>query len=60
MANDLACPSCDSPSVVYPEGSDDGPVVCGTCGTFLATLAQFRQFLNRQSAASEEQTTTGC
>jgi transcription elongation factor Elf1 len=59
MAEHLTCPNCESASVVYPDSSDDGPVICGVCGTFLATLAQYRQFLEQDAGTSGVQT-TGC
>jgi hypothetical protein len=59
MADDLACPNCESPSVVYPDSSDDGPVVCGACGTFLASLGQYRQSLQRDAGTSGVRI-TGC
>jgi ribosomal protein S27E len=59
MLNDLNCPSCDSASVVYQEISDDSPVVCGVCGTFLATRGEFRHILERQAEGSGLNT-TGC
>lgn len=59
MANELNCPSCESPSVIYPESSEDGPVVCAACGRFLATLRQYRRLLQRDAGRSGLQT-SGC
>ena len=60
MPEGLTCPNCDSPSVVYPEAAKDpAVVVCGGCGTFLATRGQFRQLLERQAVQSRL-VTTGC
>jgi hypothetical protein len=59
MANDLNCPSRESPSVVYPESSDDGAVVCAACGRFLATLGQYRRLLQRDAGRSGMRT-SGC
>jgi hypothetical protein len=46
--------------VVYHDAStDDAAVMCGGCGTFLATRGQFRHLLERQTAQSRL-VTTGC
>jgi transcription initiation factor TFIIIB Brf1 subunit/transcription initiation factor TFIIB len=59
MPKEPTCPNCQSPSVIYPEDLDDGPVVCGACGAFLATRGQFRHFLERHAARSGVHT-AGC
>jgi ribosomal protein S27E len=46
MAEEFACPNCSSQSVVYPDAAtDDEYVICRACGTNLATMSQFRQFV---------------
>ena len=46
MAEEFACPKCSSQSVVYPDvPADDEYVTCRACGTILATVSQFRQFV---------------
>jgi hypothetical protein len=45
---EFACPKCASQSVVYPAiPADDEYVTCRGCGAVLATLAQFRRFIER-------------
>jgi transcription elongation factor Elf1 len=51
MAEDFSCPSCGSPSVIYPNaGEDKGHVLCRACGEFLATRGQFRRFVEGRAA----------
>jgi ribosomal protein S27E len=46
MTEEFACPKCFSQSVVYPDlPADDEYVTCRACGTILATVSQFRQFV---------------
>jgi len=53
MAEKFACPKCSSQSVVYPDvPADDEYVTCRACGTILATLSQFRQFVERHLVPS--------
>jgi transcription elongation factor Elf1 len=60
MSKEFACPTCDCPSVVYPDtGKDDGHVTCRACGTFLATLAQFRHSVEGRLPRPGTQT-SGC
>jgi ribosomal protein S27E len=60
MTEELTCPSCDSPTVVFhTETGDHAAVRCGGCGTLLATRGQFRQLLERHAAQSRL-VTTGC
>ena len=60
MTEELTCSRCDSVTVVYHDPPRDGAaVMCGGCGVFLATRAQFRQLLERQAAQSRV-VTTGC
>jgi hypothetical protein len=60
MPKDFACPRCDSPSIVYPEmRDDDGHVVCGGCGKFLATCGQFRRLVEQRERCSAVHT-SGC
>jgi ribosomal protein S27E len=60
VSQEFACPNCDCPSVVYPDtAEDDGHVTCRACGTFLATLAQFRSSVERHVPQSETET-SGC
>jgi hypothetical protein len=49
MMDEFACPTCDSPSIVYPDSidNDDRPIRCRGCGMILGTLAQFRLALQR-------------
>jgi ribosomal protein S27AE len=54
MTEELTCPRCDSVTVIYHDGA---AVMCGECGVFLATRAQFRQLLKRQAAQSRVVTT---
>jgi ribosomal protein S27E len=60
MSDEISCPNCESPSVVYSEATKgDGPVVCGACGAFRASRGQFRHLLERHAARSGL-LTTGC
>jgi hypothetical protein len=60
MPEEFACPSCGSPSVVYPDAEEDNAcVVCRACGAFLATRGQFRQLVDGNAARSGEHT-SGC
>jgi RNase P subunit RPR2 len=67
MAEELTCPNCDSPAVVFHKAAvvfhkatnDHAAVRCGGCGTLLATRGQFRQLLERHAAQSRL-VTTGC
>jgi hypothetical protein len=60
VSEEFACPNCDCPSVVYPDtGEDDGHVTCRACGTFFATLAQFRSSVERRAPRSDTET-SGC
>jgi transcription elongation factor Elf1 len=60
MIQELTCPNCDSPTVVFHKSTKDRAVVrCGGCGTLLATRDQFRQLLERHAAQSRL-VTTGC
>ena len=53
MTEEFACPNCSSQSVVYPDDPDDDEyVVCRACGTVLATVAQFRRFVEGQLVPS--------
>ena len=53
MTEEFACPNCSSQSVVYPDDPDDDEyVVCRACGTILATVAQFRRFVEGQLVPS--------
>jgi transcription elongation factor Elf1 len=54
MTQELTCPNCDSPTVVFHKATNDRAVVrCGGCGTLLATRDQFRQLLEREEAMDE-------
>jgi transcription elongation factor Elf1 len=60
MTEELTCPNCDSPTVVFHKETNDlAAVRCGGCGTLLATRDQFRQLLERHAAQSRL-VTTGC
>jgi ribosomal protein S27E len=60
MTEELNCPNCDSPTVVFHNATNDHAAVrCGGCGTLLATRSQFRQLLERHAAQSRL-VTTGC
>jgi transcription elongation factor Elf1 len=60
MIQELTCPNCDSPTVVFHKATKDRAVVrCGGCGTLLATRDQFRKLLERHAAQSRL-VTTGC
>jgi len=60
MPEEFACPTCGSPSVIYPDAEeDDGRVECRACGTFLATHGQFRRFVATRAARSGGHT-SGC
>jgi transcription elongation factor Elf1 len=60
MTEELTCPNCDSPTVVFhKEANDRAAVRCGGCGTLLATRDQFRQLLERHATQSRL-VTTGC
>jgi hypothetical protein len=60
MAEELTCPKCDSPAVVFHKVTNDHAAVrCGGRGTLLATRGQFRQLLERHAAQSRL-VTTGC
>jgi transcription elongation factor Elf1 len=53
MKEEFGCPSCGSPSVLYCDAIDDDErVVCGTCGTFLATRVEFRKFVESRAVRS--------
>jgi ribosomal protein S27E len=55
MRKEFACPVCDSPAIVYPEGEADR-VLCGGCGAFLATRGQFRVLVAERTDVQ----TSGC
>jgi transcription elongation factor Elf1 len=58
MPDEFTCHNCNSQSVVYPEQwNEDARVVCRGCGTPLATMAQFR---NRIERHRREATISGC
>jgi hypothetical protein len=60
MTEDLCCPDCDSPAVIFPQATNERAAVrCGGCGKLLATRAQFRRLLERHAAESRL-VTTGC
>jgi transcription elongation factor Elf1 len=60
MAEEFSCPNCNSQSVIYPDASDDDErVVCRACGTILATMAQFRNWIERRRPGREAMT-SGC
>jgi transcription elongation factor Elf1 len=60
MTEELNCPNCDSPAVVFHKTTNDQAAVrCGGCGTLLATRDQFRRLLARHAAESQL-ATTGC
>jgi transcription elongation factor Elf1 len=60
MPEEFSCPSCGSPSVLYCDAADDDErVVCGTCGTFLATRIEFRKFVEGRAVRSGLHT-SGC
>jgi hypothetical protein len=41
---EVRCPACGSPAFVYPrELSDDKPVKCAACGTFVSTYGEMRR-----------------
>jgi transcription elongation factor Elf1 len=53
MIEEFSCPNCVSPSVLYcGVADDDERVVCGTCGTFLATRVEFRKFVESRAVRS--------
>jgi transcription elongation factor Elf1 len=53
MTEEFSCPNCGSPSVLYCDAAeDDEHVVCGTCGTFLATRVEFRKFVDGHATRS--------
>ena len=53
MTEEFSCPNCGSPSVLYSDDAeDDERVVCGTCGTFLATRVEFRKFVEGRAVRS--------
>jgi hypothetical protein len=46
--NDLGCPVCRSPALVYPSVlEDDQPVKCAGCGAFVFTYGEFKQRVER-------------
>jgi hypothetical protein len=60
MQKEFACPTCQSPSVIYPDRlGDNDKVLCRACGTPIATMAQFRRFIENHTARSELHS-TGC
>jgi hypothetical protein len=59
MGSEFACPSCDSPSVAYPDEDGEDRVICAGCGAFLATRGQFRRLIVRREKLSEIRT-SGC
>jgi transcription elongation factor Elf1 len=60
MTEDLRCPNCDSPTVVFSQATSERAAVrCGGCGKLLATRAEFRRLLQRHAAESRL-VTTGC
>jgi len=50
MTEEFTCPKCSSQSVIYPDlpEEDDEYVVCRGCGTILASVRQFRRFVERR------------
>lgn len=49
MSEEFTCPNCMCQSVIYPKNAaDDERVTCRTCGTFLATLPQFRRLIEQR------------
>ena len=60
MLEEFACPKCSCQSVIYPDRSEgDEYVVCRACGTVLATVSQFRRFVERHPVRAGA-ATTGC
>jgi hypothetical protein len=60
MPEEFACPKCSCQSVIYPDlPEDDECVVCRSCGTVIATVSQFRRFIDRHPVHSGAPT-TGC
>jgi ribosomal protein S27E len=60
MTEDLRCPDCNSPTVIFPQATNERAAVrCGGCGKLLATRGQFRRLLERHAAESRL-VTTGC
>jgi len=42
--DDLGCPACGSPALIYPRLlEEDEPVACSGCGTFVATYGEFKR-----------------
>jgi ribosomal protein S27AE len=53
MTEEFSCPNCHSPSVLYSDAADDDErVLCGTCGTFLATRVEFRKLVESREIRS--------
>ena len=60
MPQEIACPNCNCPSVVYPQIPEDHErVVCHACGTTLASMSQFRRLVE-VLAPRNGPMTTGC
>jgi hypothetical protein len=46
--NELNCPVCGSPAVVYPRILDDAAAVkCAECAAFIANYGEFREHVER-------------
>jgi hypothetical protein len=46
--NDLECPVCRSPALVYPSVLEDNhPVTCFRCGAFVFTYGELKQRVER-------------
>ena len=60
MADGFSCHRCESPSVAFPQQTqDDAHVVCRHCGALIGTLSQYRRNIERQYRSRSEYV-SGC